>query len=178
MEGCRFGKFILTVEGIHKSVQKIKLTEGPRFGMKGVHLLWMYELLMCPEGIAASELAERSNINRSLVSRELETLKKNGYITTASSGRGGYNAKIILTDKGKEVAERIGQTALEFQHRVDEDITAEELISFYATLDKIHNSLSQIASEDVSDTSLDGEQLKIKNNIRKLKSPKAAGGIV
>ena len=128
MESYRFGKFILTVEGISKAVKKIKLNEAPRFGLKGVHLLWMYELLKNPEGIAASELAEQSNINRSLVSRELQSLHKNGYITTVNSGRSGYNAKLVLTEKGVEIAHKIGNIALELQNRVSRDISDEELI--------------------------------------------------
>jgi len=148
METYRFGRFILTVEGISKAVKKIKLCEAPRFGLKGVHLLWMYELLKSPDGIAASELAEHSNINRSLVSRELKSLHKNGYITSINSGKSGYNAKLILTEKGIETAKKIGNIALELQNRVSLDISEEELISFYATLDKIYSSLSAIADEE------------------------------
>lgn len=148
MEPCRFGKFILTVEGISKAVKKIKLTEAPKFGLKGVHLFWMYELLKSPDGIAASELADHSNINRSLVSRELQLLHKNGYITAVNSGKGGYNAKLKLTSKGIETAEKIRTLALDFQNRTSRDISESELVAFYATLDKIYNNLSAIADEE------------------------------
>ena len=148
MESCRFGRFILAVEGIHKAVQKIKLSEASQFGLKGVHLFWMYELLGDPDGLAASELAERSNINRSLVSRELEMLREKGYVVSTKSTRRGYNAKIQLTPKGVETAQRIRALAMEFQNKTSVDIDERELLSFYSTLEKIHDNLSFLASEE------------------------------
>ena len=175
MESDRFGKFILAVEGIHKAVQKIKLSEAPRFGLKGVHLFWMYELYTNPDGLAASELAERSNINRSLVSREIEALKDNGYVTTSNSGKRGYNAKIVLTPQGTETAERIKTIALDFQNRTSVDISEGELVSFYATLDKIYNNLSTIAYSDdgkISEKNIHSVKTKNEN----IKAAAAAGG--
>ena len=148
MEECRFEKFILAVEGIHKAVQKIKLSEAPKFGLKGVHLFWLCELERSKEGMTACELAEKSHVNRSLVSREIETLSKNQYISISPSGKSGYNAKIVLTEKGRETAQRIGAVALSFQNRTSSDISEAELVSFYNTLDKILFNLSQLAAEE------------------------------
>ena len=148
MEEIRFEKFILSVEGIHKAVQKIKLSEAPKFGLKSVHLFWLCELLKNSDGMTARELSEKSRINRSLVSREIEFLGENGYVTIAPSGKNGYNAKIILTDKGRETAVDIERAALDFQDRAGLGISEEELSSFYSTLDKILLNLSQLASEE------------------------------
>ena len=148
MEECRFEKFILAVEGIHKAVQKIKLSEAPKFGLKGVHLFWLCELERSKEGMTACELAERSHVNRSLVSREIETLSKNQYISISPSGKSGYNAKIVLTEKGRETAKMIGSVALGFQKRISSDISEDELVSFYNTLDKILLGLSQLAAAE------------------------------
>lgn len=148
MESHRFTKFIGAVEGIHKAVQKIKLSEAPKFGLKSVHLFWLCELLKKSEGMTACELAEKSNINRSLVSREIETLRCGGYVITGRSGKSGYNAKIVLSEKGRLAAKKIESIALDFQNRTSVDITNEELESFYATLNKIHLNLSSLATED------------------------------
>ena len=148
MESSRFGNFVLKVEGISKAIRKIKLGEAPKFGLKGVHLFWLCELLKRPDGIAASELAEISNINRSLISRELTALHKSGYITTAHSGKHGYNAKLTLTRKGIETANRINDIAIGFQNRASCGISEDELASFYSTLDKIYSNLSRIAEEE------------------------------
>lgn len=148
MEDNRFAKFILSVEGIHKAVQKIKLSLAPRFGLKSVHLFWLCALLKREDGMTARELAEFSNINRSLVSREIESLRQNRYITFSPSGRSGYNAKIVLTEKGLETAKRIEAAAIGFQNQTSADISEEELLSFYTTLDKILTNLSNLAIDE------------------------------
>ena len=149
MEGERFRRFILLVDSIHKSVQKIKNNKAIDFGVKGVHTLWVYELLCHPEGMTASELAAKSMIDRSLISREIEPLKAKGYITAEEVvGKRSYNTKIRLTEKGKVVAKRIGDMAIEIQKLADMGIDEEELIRFYATLEKISGNLSSIADEN------------------------------
>ena len=149
MEGERFRRFILLVDSIHKSVQKIKNNKAIDFGVKGVHTLWVYELLCHPEGMTASELAAKSMIDRSLISREIEPLKAKGYITAEEVvGKRSYNTKIRLTEKGKVVAKRIGDMAIEIQKLADMGIDEEELIRFYVTLEKISGNLSSIADEN------------------------------
>lgn len=151
MERERFRRFVLLVEGVHKSVQKIKFNKALGFGVKGVHTLWVYELLRHPDGITASELAAESMIDRSLISRELEPLKEMGYIETAGDPKKrNYNAKIKLTEKGKEVAENIGDLALDIQLHAGAGISEEELDSFYHTLEKLNKNLLGIAEENNS----------------------------
>ena len=149
MKKERFRKFILLVDGIHKSVQKIKYNNAPDFGVKGVHTLWVYELLCHPEGMTASELAAESMIDRSLISREIEKLKEIGYIETDdNNGKRNYNTKIRLTEKGREVAKNIGNIAMTIQTRADAGISESELESFYNTLEKLSNNLADIAEEN------------------------------
>ena len=148
MESERFRRFVLLVDGIHKSVQKIKNNKATDFGVKGVHTLWVYELLCHPEGMTASELAAKSMIDRSLISREIETLKEKGYITAQEvAGKRNYNSKIHLTEKGIEVARKIENIALKIQQAADMGISEEELAIFYSTLEKLSGNLASIAEE-------------------------------
>ena len=149
MEHERFKKFVLLIEGVHKSVQKIKFNNATDFGVKGVHTLWVYELLCHPDGMTASELAARSMIDRSLISREIEPLKELGYIETdASLGKRSYNTKIKLTEKGKSVALEIGNVAMRVQEKANRGISSDELEAFYSTLEKLYANLSDIAEEN------------------------------
>ena len=149
MESERFRRFVLLVDGIHKSVQKIKYNNAPDFGVKGVHTLWVYELLCHPEGMTASELATQSMIDRSLISREIERLKEIGYIETDDNkGKRNYNTKIRLTEKGRAVAASIGDIAMDVQTRANAGITDSDLEGFYRTLEKLHKNLAVIAEEN------------------------------
>jgi DNA-binding MarR family transcriptional regulator len=144
MEPIRFKKFSLLIDGIHKSVHNLKVTIAPHLGVKGVHVLWIYELAQTPEGLTAAELAARNNINRSLISREIEALMKDGYVSTSHGEGARYNDKLILTGRGVELANRIRDEVVALQAAVDEGISEEELLSLYATLEKINNNFKKI----------------------------------
>lgn len=146
MESERFFQFTRMVDGIHKNILKLRLDNAPTFGVKGVHIFWVYELLKHPEGMSATELAASSQIDRSLISREIAALKKQGYIQAEeTAGKRSYNTKLTLTEAGKEAAERIGALGLDIQNRVSGAIDEEELAIFYSTLAKIYDNLEKLA---------------------------------
>lgn len=157
MEPVRFKKFTLLIDGIHKSIHSLKVTIAPGLGVKGVHVLWIYELLMTPNGLTAAELATRNNINRSLISREIEALVKDGYVTPAQSDGTRYNEKLILTERGTELAKRIRDEVISVQYAVDNGISEEELVSFYSTLEKLNNNFSKI-EKTMKKRSIENEQ--------------------
>ncbi len=144
MESLRFEKFTLLIDGIHKSVNKIKVDTAPIFGVKGVHILWVYELLLSPDGLTATELATRSMVNRSLVSREIEELRSAGYIISGKDGGTRYKEKYILTDEGKAIAEKICREVLSVQNKVSDGISEEELEVFYSTLEKLNANFEKL----------------------------------
>ncbi len=149
MEANRFEKFTLLIDGIHKCMNKIKIDVAPELGVKSVHVFWVYELLLHPEGLTAAEIAAVSMIDRSLVSREIETLQKNGYVTSsAKASKRKYNSVITLTEKGTELARRIEAVARNVQMAVDADISENELVAFYATLEKLFVNFSSITSKE------------------------------
>lgn len=145
MEDIRFEKFTLLVEGIQKTVNKIKLDIAPCLGVKSVHVFWVWRLFLNPEGLTSAELAARSMIDRSLVSREIAALKKDGYVENVT-GEGGknYNRRIVLTERGRELAKRICDLAMAIQQGADDGLTPAELESFYSTLTKIYNNLTKV----------------------------------
>ena len=141
----RFETFILLIDSIHKSINRVKLDVVQDFSVKSVHTLWLYELLKHPEGLTATEIASKSKIDRSLVSREMRALLKGGYISSAdSSGKRGYNERLILTENGMRLAEGIAESALLVQQSVSRDISVEELSVFYSVLERISANLTEV----------------------------------
>lgn len=150
MEAERFNQFVQLIESVHKSVNKIKLSIAPTLGVKSVHVFWLYELLSHPEGLTAATLANKSKIDRSLISREVEELRARGYIEVAAGGgekRKNYNSRIRLTEQGRELAQTITGYAMAAQLAADSGVSEEELQAFYATLKKLSNNLSQLAEQ-------------------------------
>ena len=147
MESIRYEKFTRAIDGIHKAINKIKLAEAPRLGVKGVHVFWIYKLLDYPEGLTAAEIASVIMIDKSLVSREIATLKRDGYIES----RGGegkkrdYNARLVLTEKGIEVGKRIADKIDKVLEQISDGLTEEERVAFYRSLNIISESLDLVA---------------------------------
>ena len=148
MESIRFEKFTLLIDGIHKSINKIKVKTAPHLGVKGVHVLWVYELLLNPDGLTATELASRSMVNRSLVSREIEELKRDNYIASSATNGTRYNEKFVLTEAGKIIAKKICNEVLAVQNKVSDGISQEELEIFYSTLGKLNANFEKLASKN------------------------------
>ncbi len=110
--------------------------------------MWLYKLLKNPDGLTSSELAAESMIDRSLVSRELANLASDGYITIDSQGKKrGYNSRIKLTEKGKQIADRIETIAHRAQLAIGDGVTKDELVMFYATLEKFHQNFEKLQSD-------------------------------
>jgi DNA-binding MarR family transcriptional regulator len=149
MELERFGKFTLLIDGIYKNIHKIKLDKAPFMGIKSVHVFWIYLLRKHPDGLTATELAAHSEIDRSLVSRELQKLCADGYIMSmgGTGKRKNYNSRLVLTEKGTELAEYIRREAMAVQARADDGITEEELKLFYTVLEKLHNNFVKMTNE-------------------------------
>ena len=161
MELERFGKFTLLIDGIYKSIHKIKLDTAPYLGIKSVHVFWVYCLRTHPEGLTATELAALSEIDRSLVSREVAKLCADGYITYVggSGKRRNYNSRLVLTEKGLELAEYIRKEALIIQNRADEGISEAELEMFYTVLEKLNVNFSNMVKkkQDTSSQKIETE---------------------
>lgn len=143
MENNRFEKFTLLIDGIHKSIHKIKVDEARRLGVKGVHVFWVFELYSHPGGLTATELASVSRIDRSLVSREIEALKSDGYIAAPERARPRkYNERLALTDKGRALAESIVEKVDGIQKSVSRGITPEEMTVFYSVLERLYDNFN------------------------------------
>ena len=144
----RFESFILLIDAIHKCINKIKMDIAPERAIKSVHTMWLYELLRNPDGLTATEIANKTMIDRSLVSREINTLMREGYVKGASSeGKRNYNSVITLTEKGKELAEEIAESALKIQNEVSRDVAGDELSVFYSVLERLYNNIESISNK-------------------------------
>ena len=144
----RFESFILLIDAIHKGINKIKTDISPASAIKSVHTMWLYELLRNPDGLTATEIAAKTMIDRSLVSREISALMRAGYVMSASSeGKRGYNSVITLTEQGKTLAEQIADAALTIQDNVSRDVNKEELSIFYSVLERLYRNIEEISSK-------------------------------
>ena len=141
----RFSIFVFAITRIYKYIKSLESEMAARIGVKGVHVFWIYTLFCEKDGLTASEIAQKNHINRSLVSREIVRLEKEEIIAYQTEGdcNNKYNAKIVLTEKGREIARSIFKAGVETQQSVGEDVPVEELKIFYSVLDRLADKLSR-----------------------------------
>ena len=131
----RFEEFSSLISGVHGNIQKLKARYTTQLDLKAVHVFWLYLLRTHPEGMSASELAAAGQSNRSLVSREIDELFDKGIIFTQdNSDKRRYGWKLMLTSKGKQLADVISAVVTSIQNTVSRDIPEEDLTTFYRTL--------------------------------------------
>ena len=146
MEKLRYEKFTLYIDGIHKAINRIKLDVAPHLGVKGVHVFWVYKLLEYPDGLTAAEIAAVSMIDKSLVSREIAALTKDGYIRSqGGTGKNRYNDRFTLTERGMALASTITELVTDVQSRANAGIGDEELDVFYSVLERLMTNFERIA---------------------------------
>ena len=144
----RFESFILLIDAAHKSINKIKTGIAPDKSIKSVHTMWLYELLKNPKGLTATELANKTKIDRSLVSREIRALMKAGIVKSeAEEGKRSYNSVITLSEKGRVFGDKLSKAALTVQDSVSNGISSNELVVFYSVLERLCKNISSVADE-------------------------------
>ena len=145
LEQERFEDFSALISSIHGNIQKLKTRYTTQLDLKAVHVFWLYLLRTHPEGLSASELAAAGQSNRSLVSREIDELFDKGIIYTQDNGdKRRYGWKLMLTNKGRQLADVISAVVTDIQNSVSQDISEEDLISFYRTLRILANGFNEL----------------------------------
>ena len=141
-----FELLTLNIDKLQKSIRMLEAAEAANFNIKGVHIFWIYSLLDYEDGLTASEIAAKSKINRSLVSREIDELCKQNIVEYDENNKNSkrYNAHIKLTDKGRKLAMMISQTAMNIQTEVRKGISESELEIFYSVLTKLSDNFDKI----------------------------------
>ena len=141
----RFSQLVRMVSRLDKSIKSLENAASQTLGVKSVHIFCVYSLIDAPDGLTASEIAKKNGINRSLISREIEKLNSAG--VTCYSDTNHYNAHIMLTERGREVAQKIFRIGIESQKKVDSAISEEELNTFYSVLGRMTDILTGITDE-------------------------------
>ena len=97
----RFETFTVLIAKISRSIRRIKAEEMSEFHLKGPHVSCLYYLTQLGP-LTAGQLCDRCEEDKAAVSRSLDYLEKNGYVTCAEGSR-RYRSPLGLTEKGAAV---------------------------------------------------------------------------
>ena len=146
----RYGVFTQRIARISRCIRRLKAEEMARFGLKGPHVSCLYYLgLDGPQ--TAAELSERCDEDKAAVSRTLEFLLQNGYVTTEAISR-RYRSPLYLTDRGREVFAALQARIASMEDAASMGLTEEQRSKMYAALELICGNLERLCAAEQEDT--------------------------
>ena len=142
----RFSTFTLLIDRLKRNIRKIKNEEMAEFDLKSPHVYCLYYLYRF-EALTSKELAEICDEDKASVSRSLEYLEANGYISCTSETRKRYKSPFVLTEKGKEVASHMVNKVDVIIEAASEGLSEEDRSTMYRGLAVICDNLSRICDK-------------------------------
>ena len=143
----RFETFTVLINRISRNIRKIKNQEMADYNLRSAHVSCLYYIYRA-ETITATELCEKCEEDKATISRALDYLEKNEFITCLSPNTKRYKSPLVLTEKGSIVGKKIADKIDGVLDQISVGLTEEERQSFYSYLSIISNSLEAIANKE------------------------------
>lgn len=138
----RFETFTSLILQINRSIQRIKSMEMTEFQLKGIHAMCLFYLSQNPARLTQAELAKLCSEDKASISRALSELGERGLvIDTQLDQTKKYNARILLTDEGSAIAEKVNQKITRALDAVGTGLDEAEREALYLYLEKINEDL-------------------------------------
>ena len=144
MNGERYVRFCMAVEHMAKTLQKYKNEKLAVFGLRSMHLMFLFQLSQAEDGLTGSELAASCSVDKAFISRVTGELSELGYVEYRNKTGSRYKNKLVLTEKGRQVMDRISTIIDDTILAVTGEITAEQLSTFYMVLGTIDRNLENL----------------------------------
>ena len=138
----RFKTFTGLVSRVSRCIKKLKSDKMTEFNLKGPHVYCIYYLYVYGS-MTASRLCEFCHDDKALLSRSMDFLEENGYITR-DFGSKRYRSKIKLTPKGIIVGERMVEIVNEILDEASQGLNEESRAIMYESLELVCNNLEKM----------------------------------
>lgn len=139
----RFETFTVLINRISRNIRKIKNQEMAEYNLRSAHVSCLY-FLYTNKGATATDLCDLCEEDKATISRALDYLEVNGFLTCASQNVKRYKSPLILTDAGNEVGKKIADKINSVLEAIGGGLTEEERVAFYRSLSIISDSLEAV----------------------------------
>ena len=142
----RFHNFTVLIAKISRSIRKIKTEEMDEFELKSPHVSCLYYLYKSGP-LTAKEICDICQEDKASVSRSIEYLEHNDYISCNSNLQKRYKSPLCLTEKGKKVSKKIAEKIDSILDVSSVGLSNEELEILYKSLALISDNLEKICEK-------------------------------
>ena len=136
----RFETFVTAITQIYRCLQKLKNQEMADFGLRGSHVMCLYQLSCHEDGLTPARLAQLCEEDKAAVSRAVAELKDLGLICTSAEPK-KYRRHLLLTDRGREVTEIMDRKIIDAVLTAAQGYGPEERKIFYGVLLQVAENL-------------------------------------
>ena len=140
----RFETFTVLINRISRNIRKIKIQEMADYDLRSAHVSCLYYLYIS-NGATATELCERCEEDKATISRALDHLETIGYITCETQNGKRYKSPLRLTERGRDVGQKIADRIAQVLDAVSADLSDGERREFYRCLSVISDNLEAVS---------------------------------
>lgn len=113
-----------------------------------------------PDKNTVSEISDSLNVSRGLVSREVEALRKAGYVETAVDATDRRVLHVnIVSEKAEGIVKKQKEKLLSFLFQMSEGLTDEELIEFRRLNSKVFANVDNLDLDKEYELDIDLDEL-------------------
>lgn len=142
----RFETFTVLINRISRNIRKIKNQEMAQYNLRSPHISCLYYLYSCNE-LTATQLCECCEEDKATISRTLNSLEENRYIVSRTQNAKRYNSPLHLTQRGRELGEKIAGKINGVLDVISESLSEEERVAFYRSLTAISQALETVSNK-------------------------------
>ena len=143
----RFQTFTGLIGKISRNILKIKQVEMAKFDLKSVHVSCLYALHTANRGLTAKDICFLCDEDKASVSRSLEFLEANGYISCDSNAKKRYKNAFTLTTRGLDTAKGVAEKIDGILEQASLGLSEKERVVMYETLTLVSNNLENICNK-------------------------------
>ena len=142
----RFQTFVTAITQIYRSIHKLKSQKMADFGLKGTHVMCLFQLSQHPEGLTSAQLTQYCEEDKAAISRAISQLREKELIVLEEiPGQRSYRAPITLTQQGRDITRRMDEKIMSAVCQAAQGYSEEDRATFYRVLLQIADNL-QLAS--------------------------------
>lgn len=145
--GERFETFVTAIAQIYRCIHRLKSDEMAAFGLKGAHVMVLYQLQQHEQGLTAVQLAQVCEEDKAAISRTVAELKNLGLVSQAETKIRRYRLPITLTEKGREITGQMNRKIVEAVMENGYGYSTQDRDLFYRILLKISDNLQAACAE-------------------------------
>lgn len=136
----RIGSLIYITGTLIRGFSTQTFTEN-QFGITPDQYVILSLLIENDEIMYQRQLAEILFKDRANISRIIDIMHKNGLVEKIPESHGRKIYKLVVTDKGKAIKEKIFQTDINLRNDITKCITEDELAVTFSTLEKMNMNI-------------------------------------